>query len=202
LNLIDTFHVAMRLCTICLAPLQKRLPLRLQEVQQQSWTSNRSRQKSQDGGLRTSQRPARIQDMLQYNCHERGLIETSMQAQNHSQHQREQQVTPAFLILHPPTTSQQGAQANPVPRIHLRPPQPSQHQSHTPTVLPTVHPALTQPIPSPPLLPPTPPPPSHLQRIPSHRASHPTLPTSPPPHQLHTHRPPLSLIGHEVRLRL
>merc|ERR1719234_2465136 len=120
--------------------------------------------------------------MLQYNCHERGLIETSMQAQNRSQLLRERQVTPAFLILHHPTTSQQEAQANPAPHTHLHHPPPSQHQSHTPTVLPTVRPALTQPIPLPPLLPPTPPPPSHLQRTPSHRASHPTRHTSPPPH--------------------
>merc|ERR1719234_1198132 len=191
----------MRLCTICLAPLLKSLLPRLQEVQQQSWTSSRSRQ-SQDEGLRTSQRPARIQDMPQYNYHERGLTETSMQAQNRSQHQRGPQVTPAFLILHHPTTSQQEAQANPAPHTHLHHPPPSQHQSHTPTVLPTVRPALTQPIPSPPLHHPTPPPPSHLQRTPSHRASHPTPPTSPPPHQLHTHRPPPFWIDHEVRLQL
>jgi len=152
--------------------------------------------------LRTSQRPARIQDMLQYNCNARGLIGTLMQAQNRSQLQRGRQVTPAFLILRHPTTSQQEAPANPAPHTHLRPPQPSQHQSHTPTVLPTIRPAPTQPIPSPPLLHLTPPPPSHLQRIPFHRASHPTLPTSPPPHQLHTHRPPPFWTGHEVRPRL
>jgi len=137
---------------------------------------------------------------MRHHYHERGLIETSMQAQNHSQHRRGPQVTPVFLSLHHPTTSRQEAQANPAPHIHLHPPMPSRRQSHTPTI-PTVRRALTQPIPSPPLLHPTPPP-SHLQLIPSHRASHPTPPTLQPHHQLLTPRPPLFWIDHGVRLRL